>query len=254
MGEGMVAMDRRQNGSTGNAFCTFVYPGARAPTKTQREEKNTEDTVLNKLIQSVLSRIRVFVLGLTKRGKLEPCDLPPIQILVGRPHDDDDNEDDDNVNDDVGPWYYSLNNRRLWVLKQCHKEGLLDNERYNNLIAARVRRPKSVDEVKRYSIANCALEAKLTRTGDGGGGSAKKGKQKGRIKKKYNNKEIQTDHSDSSDVGSAIMDDGLAISRDAAVGERHGVDNMDTINSYNADSDSESDDGFAYKNPFCALL
>jgi hypothetical protein len=123
-----------------------------------------------------------------RQGKLEPCDLPPIQVLVGSPtHNnvnnnkdvvDDENDDDD----DVGPWYYSLNNRRLWVLKQCYKEGLLDNARYNNLIAVRVRKPKSVDEVKRYTIANCALEAKFTRTTSNGGvgGSKKKEKQKGR--------------------------------------------------------------------------
>mmetsp|Transcript_12811 Transcript_12811/g.30278 ORF Transcript_12811/g.30278 Transcript_12811/m.30278 type:complete len:146 (-) Transcript_12811:259-696(-) len=56
-------------------------------------------------------------------GRLEPSALPPIQVLVGPDGDDG-----------MGPWYFSLNNRRLWVLKQCHREGLLDNERYGNMI------------------------------------------------------------------------------------------------------------------------
>lgn len=191
---------------------------------------------------------------------LEPCDLPPIQVLVGSPSHNKDkkNEDgvDDENDDDEGPWYYSLNNRRLWVLKQCYKEGLLDNARYNNLIAVRVRKPKSVDEVKRYTIANCALEAKFTRTtgNGGGGGSKKKEKQKGRNKNNdNNNKVILTDHSASSDVSSAIIVDDL--SRDAARERRHVVDkNMDEINSDISDRDSESDDGLAHKNPFSTLL
>jgi hypothetical protein len=154
-------------------------------------------------------------------------------------------------------------------LKQCYKEGLLDNARYNNLIAVRVRKPKSVDEVKRYTIANCALEAKFTRTTSNGGvgGSKKKEKQKGRNKNNdnINNNGIPTDHS-ASDVSSAIIidddyddddddDDGIVISRDAVHEKRHGVDNsMDEINSDIADSDSKSDDGFLLKNPFSALL
>jgi hypothetical protein len=191
---------------------------------------------------------------------LEPCDLPPIQVLVGSPSHNKDKKNEDGVDDendaDEGPWYYSLNNRRLWVLKQCYKEGLLDNARYNNLIAVRVRKPKSVDEVKRYTIANCALEAKFTRTtgNGGGGGSKKKEKQKGRNKNNdNNNKVILTDHSASSDVSSAIIVDDL--SRDAARERRHVVDkNMDEINSDISDRDSESDDGLAHKNPFSTLL
>jgi len=86
-----------------------------------------------------------------RQGKLEPNALPPIQVLVG-PTDDD------------GPWYFSLNNRRLWIFKQCYKEGLL--ERYNNTIAVRVRLPKSDAERERYCIQNCALEAKFIRESD----------------------------------------------------------------------------------------
>jgi len=56
-----------------------------------------------------------------------------------------------------GPSYFSLNNRRLWVLKRCRDEGLLEH----NLIQVRVRKPKSNAELARYSIENCALEAKI---------------------------------------------------------------------------------------------
>jgi hypothetical protein len=59
--------------------------------------------------------------------------------------------------DDGLPWYFSLNNRRLWVLKRCKEEGLL------NQIRVRVRAPKSKAEAERYCVANCALEAKVMR-------------------------------------------------------------------------------------------
>jgi hypothetical protein len=68
------------------------------------------------------------------------------QVLVGPETDD-------------GPWYFSLNNRRLWVLKRCREEGLLQD----NQIAVRVRPPKSTSETSRYTVENCALEAKLMR-------------------------------------------------------------------------------------------
>ena len=73
-----------------------------------------------------------------------------IQVLIGP-----------DENDGNGPWYFSLNNRRLYVFKQCLKEGLLDNDKYNNKIPVRVRMPKSAAEAERYSVENCALEAKF---------------------------------------------------------------------------------------------
>ena len=96
------------------------------------------------------SRIRPYFSGcgrsvedtlqVIREGKLDPRDLPPIQVLVG-PDD----------------WYFSLNNRRLWVLKRCREEGLLET------IRVRVRAPKSAAEATRYTVENCALEAKLMR-------------------------------------------------------------------------------------------
>lgn len=83
-----------------------------------------------------------------RQGKLSPADLPPIQVIVG-PIETGGGED--------GPWYFSLNNRRLWVLKRCREEGLLPN----NQIFVRVRKPKSDQEALRYSLENCALEARI---------------------------------------------------------------------------------------------
>ena len=81
-----------------------------------------------------------------KSGKISPSDLPPIQVISG-----------------VGPedegWYFSLNNRRLWVLKRCREEGLLKD----NKIEVRMRLPKSKAEAERYTVKNCALEAKFIR-------------------------------------------------------------------------------------------
>lgn len=82
-----------------------------------------------------------------RRHEMTPDDLPPIQVLVGP------------VGGDGQPWYFSLNNRRLWVLKRCREEGLLTN----NQIRVRVRTAKSSGEELRYTIDNCALEAKLMR-------------------------------------------------------------------------------------------
>jgi hypothetical protein len=56
-------------------------------------------------------------------------------------------------------WYFSLNNRRLWVLKRCREEGLL----VNNVIQVRQRAAKSKAESERYTIDNCALEATIMR-------------------------------------------------------------------------------------------
>mmetsp|Transcript_10386 Transcript_10386/g.24953 ORF Transcript_10386/g.24953 Transcript_10386/m.24953 type:complete len:226 (+) Transcript_10386:1641-2318(+) len=80
-----------------------------------------------------------------RRGSLRPSELPPIQVIVGPPNEDNGG----------GPWYFSLNNRRLWVLKRCRDEGLLEHNR----ILVRVRPAKSAAERERYTLRNCALEA-----------------------------------------------------------------------------------------------
>jgi hypothetical protein len=83
-----------------------------------------------------------------QKGELKPEDLPPIQVIVGP-----------DEQDGKGPWYFSLNNRRLWVLKRCREEGFLEG----NVIRVRVRAPKSHIEYERYSVENCALEATFKR-------------------------------------------------------------------------------------------
>ena len=118
-----------------------------------------------------------------RQGKLEPNALPPIQVLIG-PTDDD------------GPWYFSLNNRRLWIFKQCYKEGFLDNKRYNNTIAVRVRLPKSEAERERYCIQNCALEAKFIRESD----PNKKKNTKAKAEKKDGKSEMDTNSKDREDT------------------------------------------------------
>eukprot|EP00523_Entomoneis_sp_CCMP467_P019515 CAMPEP_0168819060 /NCGR_PEP_ID=MMETSP0726-20121227/8089_1 /TAXON_ID=265536 /ORGANISM="Amphiprora sp., Strain CCMP467" /LENGTH=195 /DNA_ID=CAMNT_0008871429 /DNA_START=44 /DNA_END=631 /DNA_ORIENTATION=+ len=57
-----------------------------------------------------------------RRGSLRPSELPPIQVIVGPPNEDNGG----------GPWYFSLNNRRLWVLKRCRDEGFFPTEKPRN--------------------------------------------------------------------------------------------------------------------------
>ena len=47
----------------------------------------------------------------------------------------------------------------MWVFKRCRDEGLL----LNDVIRVRVRQAKSAGEFERYSIDNCAVEAKFMR-------------------------------------------------------------------------------------------
>jgi len=77
-----------------------------------------------------------------RNGEIQPEDIPPIQVIPG-----------------PDGWYFALNNRRLWVLKRCREEGLLKD----GLIRVRVREAKSAVELERYSLKNCALEAKFMR-------------------------------------------------------------------------------------------
>jgi hypothetical protein len=111
------------------------------------------------------SRIRPFFSGcgrsLTvtleeiRNGTMQVSDLPPIQVIVG-PNNCAGIDSDEKTNE---PWYFSLNNRRLWVLKRLREDGLL--EPYDNKVFVRVRMPKSQQEQARYCLGNCALEAKI---------------------------------------------------------------------------------------------
>lgn len=159
-----------------------------------------------------------------RQGRIEPGDLPPIQVIIGT---------DETCTDDGGggePWYFSLNNRRLWVLKQCHKEGLLDNERYNNKIGVRARMARSHAETLRYTVDNCALEAKFIREDIDKNRSKQKKKKGGARKKKIEEEGNRVDGSRTNEPGTL------------------GEDRCDKIDSYGTcvnidkDSNGESDD------------
>eukprot|EP00569_Conticribra_weissflogii_P000245 CAMPEP_0171354782 /NCGR_PEP_ID=MMETSP0878-20121228/44883_1 /TAXON_ID=67004 /ORGANISM="Thalassiosira weissflogii, Strain CCMP1336" /LENGTH=276 /DNA_ID=CAMNT_0011860765 /DNA_START=406 /DNA_END=1236 /DNA_ORIENTATION=- len=175
-----------------------------------------------------------------RRGNLSPLDLPPIQVLVGP-----------DENDGLGPWYFSLNNRRLWVLKRCEEEGMLD--RFNGMIPVRVRVPKSRAEVERYTIENCATEAKFMREKapsafGGGGGSSDKmtienngGKQNGSDAKVEIENKMQTEQCDKHAEGedNTSSEDESECS-DEVESTLTGVFNK--FSSIMDDDDSESDD------------
>eukprot|EP00658_Telonema_sp_P-2_P076254 TRINITY_DN6643_c0_g1_i2.p1 TRINITY_DN6643_c0_g1~~TRINITY_DN6643_c0_g1_i2.p1 ORF type:complete len:117 (+),score=43.47 TRINITY_DN6643_c0_g1_i2:221-571(+) len=73
-------------------------------------------------------------------------ELPMIQVIEG--------PEEDGVR-----WFFGLNNRRLWVLKQLREDGLLPD----GLVKVRVRGFKSDAEAGKYTVENCGLEAKFMR-------------------------------------------------------------------------------------------
>ena len=92
-----------------------------------------------------------------------------LQVLVG-PVDETDGK----------PWYFSLNNRRLWVLKRCREEGMLQTS--NNQVQVRVRTIKSTAETQRYTLANCVLEAKVMRESADAGSCKREEENRGKLK------------------------------------------------------------------------
>ena len=74
-------------------------------------------------------------------GKLSPRDLPFITVM----------------RDPATGHLFSINNRRLWVLKRCREQGLLGPE---GLIRVRVKREDPRNPL-RWSAETCRLEAKL---------------------------------------------------------------------------------------------
>jgi len=166
-----------------------------------------------------------------RQGKLEIDALPPIQVLTGP-----------DENDGLGPWYFSLNNRRLWVIKQCHREGLLDNERYNNKISVRIRLPKSKVEAERYTVANCALEAKFMREG-----APKKKKVHGNGKDNETKQTASSDDTDSDkkEVSNEVVSKEISDKFSNMNTGREEEDDDDE-----SDSESSDDDNIAHDNPF----
>ena len=74
-------------------------------------------------------------------GKLSPKDLPFITVM----------------RDNSTGHLFSINNRRLWVLKRCREQGLLGPE---GVVRVRVKREDARNPL-RWSAETCKLEAKL---------------------------------------------------------------------------------------------
>lgn len=165
--------------------------------------------------------------------RLSAEDLPPIQVLIGP-----------DENDGNGPWYFSLNNRRLWVLKRCREEGLLPNN--ENLVRVRVRAPKSASEVSRYTLENCAGEAKFLREAPP-------------RSKKYDdgNTEVREDNTTTNLAAAAAVGEDSCISLDVKE-EKLNVNMTDEQASRNMSeeevSSSDDDGSNGYVNPFSVLL
>lgn len=144
--------------------------------------------------------------------------------------------------DESGPWYFSLNNRRLWVLKRCREEGLLEN----NLIRVRIRVPKSGAEAERYTLVKCALEAKFVREKD--------------PQTTCTDREIQSGSDDRpAEVGSAESEEsGCFPAVPTEVQEKRVAARDEFLIESNGEEDDESDSDessltLAYSNPFSAL-
>ena len=99
------------------------------------------------------SRIRPFFSGCGRRikdtimdietGKLDISNLPMITILRN------------------GEFYFSLNNRRLYVLKELRKKGILDK----NQIKVRIKQA-NMQECNRYVASKCSLQASIMKEYD----------------------------------------------------------------------------------------
>lgn len=133
-----------------------------------------------------------------------------------------------------GPTYFSLNNRRLWVLKRCREEGLLEN----NSVKVRVRLPKSDAEAARYSIENCVLEAKIMKETE----------------------KVSREHNGNTDVRQNLEEtnDDEAIENVTAKNKSE-LNCEEQLGATDDGSDQESDtddgdDGIATQNPFNVLL
>ena len=80
-------------------------------------------------------------------------DIPLITVMV-HPRDAGNVEEMASMAGNAGPWFFSLNNRRLYVFKLLREEGVLD------VVPVRVRAMKD-HEVQRYTETNCTLTARF---------------------------------------------------------------------------------------------
>lgn len=128
------------------------------------------------------------------------------------------------------------------MLKRCREEGLLEN----NLIKVRVRAPKSDAEAARYSLENCAVEAKVMKsTGVAGGSNSKNTTGGSNNKQKSKKKSDVTQNADGDK-------DYHGDDAEATVDHKQ-IGDGDSDEESGSDSDDD-DTGLASKNPFSALL
>lgn len=112
------------------------------------------------------SRVRPYFSGCGRRleetlddlmnGRMDLASLPIITILRGA----------GGSSDGTSGHYFSLNNRRLWVLKELRKAGKLPS----NLVRVRTKEalPREKD---RYTAGKCSLNASIMREGSGADGA-----------------------------------------------------------------------------------
>jgi hypothetical protein len=133
---------------------------------------------------------------------------------------------------DDGPWYFALNNRRLWVLKRCREQGLLTD----NKILVRVRAPKSQAERERYTLDKCVVQAKVMRVAASASGTDKT---------RHENLDLGRERVASSRVG---VDNGKDRGDDEIDSD------LDADKGDDDDDDESEDDTSSFcRNPFAAL-
>ena len=112
----------------------------------------------------------------------------------------------------------------------------------------RVRLPKSSAEAERYSVDNCALEAKFIREG----GPKKK---KGKTKKNGSVVQSETDGNCDDREGSLSNEfNKMNTGVDVDINDNQSCDETSCKSKeYNSDSESESSDDIAHDNPFRLL-
>jgi hypothetical protein len=194
------------------------------------------------------SRIRPFFSGCgrsvtatleeIRNGTMTVSDLPPIQVIVGPRNNTCFGDDNNNTNE---PWYFSLNNRRLWVLKRLREEGFL--ERFGNKVFVRVRMPKSQQEQERYCVDNCSLEAKIVPERSG---NKKKSLQKANSNRFVDDDCISIDEKQK-EKSSGKHSQELRPDNTVAPSDSVKLDDGDE------DEDDDSDDN-SPSNRFCALM
>lgn len=124
----------------------------------------------------------------------------------------------------------------------------------NNLVLVRSRSAKSDAEASRYTIENCALEAKIMKESAPGAGSSSGTASKQRDEDKESTGEAVTNKAadDGTDVEAKASGESRAP-LSAQKGGDNAADDHDLASASSDSSDDESDGPPGYSNPFSAL-